>query len=188
MQTMNHADIDKDGIVTRQELTAEISNRGKRSPQEVERIVDSLMSELDTDKDGKLSIAETLVGARKTTERMITKADVRRAQEIMFQLGTYKKTHNGSLPAKLDELEKLNLVNKEVLLCTMTDGSEKAWKYTPEKSANSVIILSPGAVDSDGQYIAGLNDGRVLGMQDKDLSLEKIPGSTLQVYPDKSDK
>ena len=53
--------------------------------------------------------------------------------------------------------------------------------------ANSVVILSPGAVDSDGQYIAGLNDGRVLGMQDKDLNLEKLPGSNLQVYPDKSD-
>src|SRR5438034_6681481 len=88
---LEDADQNKDGFVTREELAAEISKDPSRDPETVEKIVATMMRDLDTDNDGKLSAAEIAAGARKAGQNAATKQDVRRAQLVMDALAEYKK-------------------------------------------------------------------------------------------------
>lgn len=171
-----HADSNHDGFVTRQELADEVA--GQRDPATLAKAIENIMSMADANGDGKLSRAEVDAGARKTAEKAVEKEDVSRAKDLMDALDAYKRTHNGSLPHDLQQLRKLKLVSDVTLRCLFADGDEKAWRYKPnETSGSAITILSPGPVKSDGQYIAGLGDGNVIGIQDKESHLHKVAGT-----------
>jgi hypothetical protein len=148
-----------------------------------------MMRDLDTDHDGKLAAAEIAEGARMAGRNAATKQNVRRAQLVMDAIAEYKKKHGGTQPAKLGELPKLHLVPDTALHCILADGSEKRWGYAPgdnrTNAENAVILFSPGRVDSDGTYVVGLGDGRILGLHDTELELEKVPRLKMRVYPSK---
>lgn len=182
------ADANKDGFVTRAELVAEIG-KGGRDPEIVEKIVDNMLRDLDADKDGRLSPAEITAGALKVGQTFTTKQNVSRAKQVMAAWDEYRTQHKGVAPASLDELAKQNLVPANILRCIVADGQEKPWGYNTEYKAadgeSAVIVYSPGAVDTEGQYLVGLADTRVLGLHGSDLDLEKIPKLKMQVIPDK---
>lgn len=174
------ADANRDGSVTREELVAEVARASKRDPATVEKIVDAMMRDLDTDKDTKLSGAEVAAGALKVGENYVVQQNVRRAQVVMQVLAKYKSDHNGAAPAAIDEMVKLGLAPEEAFRCVMADGNEKAWGYTrPDKdkaTPTDIVIFSQGGVDSSGKYVVGLNDGSVAALHDRDAGFEKIPG------------
>jgi EF hand len=187
-QRLEKADRDKDGAVTREELAAEISKDPSRDPKTIEQIVSAMIRDLDADHDGKLSAAEAIEGARKAGENATKKENVRRAQAVMEGIAEYRRKH-GIGPANLDELARLHLVSDTALRCVLADGNEKPWGYAASNERatgpNDVILFSPGRVDAEGTYIVGLGDGRVLGLHDTELELEKVPRLKMRVYPDK---
>ncbi len=130
--------------------------------------------------------AEIAEGARKAGQNASTRQDVNRAQLVMGYLIDYKKDHGGSQPTKLEELAKIHLIPDAALRCILADGHEEPWGYeTGNRGDDEVILFSPGKVDSEGQYIVGLGDGRVLGLHDTDLDLEKVPRLKMSIVPDK---
>jgi hypothetical protein len=190
-QHLEKADQNKDGIVTREELVAEIRRSTGGDAATVEQIVSTMMEDLDTDHDGKLSAAEIDAGARKAGEHAATEVNVNRAKRVMDALFEYMQKHNDSPPAALAELTKLG-IPAAALQCILADGEEKPWGYEPGDShatgKNAVVLFSPGRVDSQGTYIVGLADGRVLGLPDTDLELEKVPRLKMNVNPGETPK
>jgi hypothetical protein len=185
-QHLESADKNRDGFVSSEELAAEIGNDPKRDPKTIDQIVSAMFRDLDADHDGRLSPAEIAEGARRAGENANTKQSVRRAESVMSALGDYRKQHQ-KYPATLQELGEL--LPQPALRCIVADGHEKPWGYelppAKSKDENAVVLFSPGKVDSGGQYIVGLADGRVLGLHDTELDLEKVPKLRMRVFPDK---
>jgi len=183
---LEDADTNKYGLVTREELAAEIAKDKKRSPQTVDEIVSGMFHDLDTDNDGKISKAEVAAGARKVTEHAVVEDDVWRAQQVMNAITEYRNQHDGARPGNLDELLKLGLVPQAALLCIVADGGKRAWGYKANYEGDTAVSLaSPSPVDSGGQWIVGLNDGRVLGLHDETLTLDRILGHNMHIYSGK---
>ena len=175
------ADANKDGYITRDELTAEVEKGGKRPPEQVKEIVDSMMEESDQDHDGRISRQEIEVGARATAIRAIIRDDARIAEDLMQAIDEFRKKYNGNIPKTVGELAKAKLISEEEVMCKLADGSDKPWIIDASASdANAVLLYSPGSVDLEGQYIVGLVNGRVLGLHDKDLDITKL--KRLHVY------
>ncbi len=183
---LKDADTNKDGLVTREELAAEIAKDKKRDAQTVEEIVNRMFHDLDTDNDGMISKAEVAAGVRKVGQHAVVEDDVRRAQQIMNAIAEYKNQHNGARPSDLDELVKLGLIPQAALLCIVADGGKRAWGYKANyEGGTSVSLASPSPVDSDGQWIVGLNDGRVLSLHDDTLTCDRILGHNMHIYTGK---
>lgn len=179
-----HADVNKDGFVTRGELVSEINNFSKRDPEEVKAIVDSMFGTSDLDHNGRISVQEIKVGAKVTALRSIVKHDMKRAEAIMQGIAEFKITHNGSIPKSFDDLVKAHLIEEKEAVCILADGTEKPWVFnptSPKADDYSVMFFSPAPVDEKGQYIVGLVNGRVLGVHDKTLTPEIIKG--MHVHP-----
>jgi hypothetical protein len=180
---LEDADQNKDGFVTAAELSAEISKDHKRDAHTVEDIASGMMRDLDTDHDGKLSATEIAEGARKLGQNSTIKQNIGRAQLVMEAIAGYKENH-GRKPTKLDELVELQLIPDTALRCIVADGHEKLWGYEPSANdQHAVMLFSPGPIDSEGQYVVGLANGRVLGLHGADLELEKVPRLKMHVYP-----
>jgi hypothetical protein len=166
--------------VAREELVAEVARASKRDPGTVEKIVDAMMRDLDTDKDTKLSVAEVTAGVRKVGENYVVQQNVRRAQVVMEAFVKYKRAHSDATPATMDEMVKLRLAPEEAFRCIMADGNEKGWGYArPDRDQSTpgdIVIYSQGGVDSTGKYVVGLNDGSVAALHDGDAAFGKIPG------------
>lgn len=180
------ADTNKDGFVTKEELTIEIAKDNQRDVEHVTDIAKAMMHDLDADHDGRISVKEAAVGAQKVAENALMKLDISKAKKIMAALADYAKKHDGASPVELKALVKDRLIHEDMLVCTMPDGHEKSWIYNKpgEESVNdtgAAIICSPGAIN--GQYIIGTIDGDVIGIQDDGTQLEKSHG--LRVYPDR---
>jgi hypothetical protein len=175
------ADKNKDGIVTREELLAEVS-KAKPDRETVEQVVSAMMSELDTDHDDKLSATEIAEGVRKTGEKAIRKEDVRRAQQIVDALAQYKQRHDGAQPETLEDLARLKFVPAGALRCILAGGEEKPWGFERAYDPRTVTIFSPGPINSERQYIVGLADGQVLGVQDSDLQIDKYARHHMHIY------
>ena len=184
-QHLEAADQNKDGFVTRKELSVEISKDPQRDSKAVEQITAAMMRDLDTDRDEKLSKAEIAEGARRAGENAITKQDVLRAQQLVDGLNGYKEKHDGKQPGELQELAVLHLVPETALHCILADGQEKSWGYQLPTDVNAVTIFSPGPTNSDRQYIVALGNGTVLGVQDNELELDKVIRRNMHVYPGK---
>jgi transcription termination factor NusB len=182
---LSHADRNRDGFVTKEELTAEIASDPNRTAEQVDNIVAAMIQDLDSDHDGRLSKAEVAEGARRAGENAITKQDVSRAQQLVDGIAEYKQKHDGAQPANLQELARLHLVSAKALNCALLNGSEQPWGYRPATDSNAVMIFSPGSVNSEHQYIVALGNGRVLGVQDTDFDLDQILKHNMHVYPDK---
>ena len=65
---LSDADQNKDGFVTREELTAEIRKDPQRDSKTIAQIVSAMISDLDADRDGKLSAVEVAEGAQSGRE------------------------------------------------------------------------------------------------------------------------
>jgi EF hand domain-containing protein len=183
---LEDADTNKDGRVTREELAAEVAKDKNRDQQTIDEIVSRMFSDLDTDNDGTISKAEVAAGAHKVAEHAVVEDDVRRAQQIMNAIAEYKNEHRGARPGNLDELVKLGLIAQAALVCTVADGGKRAWGYKENYEGETAVSLaSPTPVDSDGQWIVGLNDGRVLGLHDDTLTLDTILGRNMHIYTGK---
>jgi len=178
-QHLEKADQNKDGVVTREELVSQITKETGGDAATVDQIVTTIMKDLDGDHDGKLSASEIDAGVRRAGEHAAVEANVNRAQRVMDVLGEYMAKHTDAPPAALEELTKQNLAPPTALQCILADGDERPWGYEPGNlhatDQNAVVLFSPGRVDSEGTYIVGLVDGRVLGLPDTELELGKVP-------------
>src|SRR5436190_4382793 len=132
-QHLQKADQNRDGSVTKAELVQAITNETKADPATVDQIVSTIMKDLDVDQDEKLSASEIDAGAIKAGEHAVADANVKRAQRVMDALIKYKKQHDDTLPATLEELSNLNLLPTVALQCILVDGNEQPWGYEPGK-------------------------------------------------------
>ena len=169
------ADANRDGIVTKEELTQEIENETHRDAKSIERSVSAMMDEIDRNSDGKLSRQEVEFGVQRTAEKANLQDDVSKAQEIMHALAAYRAKHSGNFPHSLEDPAMSKLVSPSVLVCAVADGSEKEWIFKPQVKTSNVVLCSPGPVDSEGQYVVGMTDGRVVGVEAGSLQLEQLP-------------
>lgn len=186
---LKNADTNKDGFVTKEELVSAIISSTRKSENIAVSIASSMISDLDINKDGKLSYAEFEAGSTEVGEQSNTKISVSRAQEIMDAISAFKNKSGGTAPTSLHELKKEFPISATSMNCILANGEEKPWLYTTNSSysndPNSVMLYSPGATDSSGQYIVGLGNGQIIGMNGADLALEKLPNFNMQVYPAK---
>ena len=184
-QHLEKADQNKDGFVTQEELVSEITKETGGDSAVADQIVSAMMKDLDVDHDGKLSATEIDAGASKAGEHAATETDVNRARRVMGALTDYKQKHGDKLPGNLEELRKLDLIPAIALQCIVVSGDEKPWGYEPRDEnttdQEAVILFSPGRVDSQGTYILGLADGKVIWMHESELELEKVPRLKMNV-------
>jgi hypothetical protein len=177
------SDTNNKGYVTKDDLTKEIQKSG-RSEEQAKEIAGAMITELDLDHNGQLSLKEIDAGARATAIKGIVHRDSQIVETLMEAIQKYKIKNKGILPNSIDDLIKTGLISNQQSICTLADGTKKQWIINPTaKDPNAVLIFSPSVVDNEGQYMLGLVNGRVIGLQAKDLDMATM--KSLNVYPNK---
>ncbi|MGI8907276.1 MAG: EF-hand domain-containing protein [Candidatus Sumerlaeaceae bacterium] len=178
----SRADTNRDGFVTRQELWAEMS-KAERPRQHLERVLQHMMESIDLDGDSKLSRTEIADGVLQTHDKAVTEENVARAKELAVAIDDYQDSHDGQMPKSLEQLVKLGMADQVALSSTLADGQQHPWIYKPNASGNAVVVISPGRVNAQHQYIVVLGNGNVFGIEDdSQAALDKIAGP-MNLFP-----